>query len=265
MHNEAFKELKLKFHYELLEVPPGNLEKVICKRIKDPNVKGANVTIPYKIEVMDYLDEIDIEASRIGSVNTIVNHDGMLKGYNTDGYGFLRALEEAFSSVEESRIIVLGAGGAARAICYKLSTLASELVILNRTLERCKQLSKYLLSLPECKAKITAAKLTKKQLTTALENSDILINTTPVGMTPKEENSPVDADLLRPDLLVFDAVYNPPITKLLRDAKAAGASIITGVKMLVYQGSAAFELWTGKKAPETLMTKSVLRTLNGEK
>lgn len=263
MHNAAFMELGLDFAYQLLEVRPEDLEKAVSETLRASDVRGANVTIPHKVSVMGYLDEIDLEAVRIGAVNTIVNDGGRLKGYNTDGIGALRAIGERYGDLRGARAVILGAGGAARAISYKLAENVSEVRILNRTPSRAEALSDYLSSLRECRAEISSDGLSRDSIRASLEGADILVNTTPLGMHPDTEASPVDQDLLRPGLLVFDAVYNPPTTRLLREAEASGSRVLTGVSMLVYQGVAAFELWTGREAPEAVMMESVFDALGG--
>jgi shikimate dehydrogenase len=263
MHNVAFEELGLDYRYELLPVKPEGLGSFVSKIIRRPEVRGASVTIPHKVDVMMHLDEVDREASRIGAVNTIVNDDGRLKGYNTDGKGALRALKEAYGSLEGANVVILGAGGAAKAVGYHASVSASKLTILNRTLERAVSLSRYLSTLPECLALVSASRLREDNLRVALGDADILINATPVGMLPAVDESPVQGELLRPDHMVFDVIYNPLKTRLLREAEERGAKTLSGVDMLVYQGAAAFRLWTGMEAPEKLMRKSILERLGG--
>ena len=263
MHNAAFMELGLDFTYQLLEVRPEDLERAASETLRGPDVRGASVTIPHKVSVMGCLDEIDLEAVRIGAVNTIVNDGGRLKGYNTDGIGALRAIGETYGDLRGARVVILGAGGAAKAISYKLAENVSEVRILNRTPSRAEALSNYLSSLRECRAEISSDGLSRDSVRASLEEADILVNTTPLGMHPDTEASPIDLDLLGPGLLVFDAVYNPPMTRLLREAKASGSRVLTGVSMLVYQGVAAFELWTGREAPEAVMMESVFDALGG--
>jgi shikimate dehydrogenase len=257
MHNAAFRELDLDLRYELRPVRPGELGAFASTRLREREVRGANVTIPHKVSVIEHLDKIDQTASRIGAVNTIVNKEGLLKGYNTDGIGAMRALGEAYGCLEGSRAILIGAGGAARAIGYNLATSVEELAILNRTPERTDDLAGGLSDLPECTAVISAHPLLRRRLEKLLEDADILINATPLGMGPNADETPVDRDLLRPGLLVFDSVYNPPRTRLLREAEEAGARTLSGMSMLVYQGAASFELWTGREAPEGLMARAV--------
>jgi shikimate dehydrogenase len=257
MHNAAFRELDLDLRYELRPVAPRELGAFISKRLREHEVRGANVTIPHKVSVIEHLDELDQTASRIGAVNTIVNKGGWLKGYNTDGIGAMRALGETYGRLESSSAILIGAGGAARAIGYSLATSVDELAILNRTPKRADDLAGGLSDLPECAATISAHPLLRIRLEKLLEDADILINATPLGMGPNADETPVDGDLLRPGLLVFDSVYNPPRTRLLREAEEAGARTLSGMSMLVYQGAASFELWTGREAPEGLMARTV--------
>jgi shikimate dehydrogenase len=263
MHNAAFIELGLDFTYQLLDVRPEDLERATSETLSAPDVRGASVTIPHKVSVMGYLDEIDLEAVRIGAVNTIVNDGGRLKGYNTDGIGALRAIEERYGDLRGARAVILGAGGAARAIGYKLAENVSEVRILNRTPSRAEDISDYLSSLRECRAEISSGDLSRDSVCASLKEADILVNTTPLGMHPKTDASPVDKNLLGPGLLVFDAIYNPPMTRLLREAEASGSRVLAGGSMLVFQGVAAFELWTGREAPEAVMMESVLDALGG--
>lgn len=263
MHNAAFQELGLDFKYELRSVKPEELGEFMASRMREWDVRGASVTIPHKVAVIEYLDEVDSEASRIGAVNTIVNDRGVLKGYNTDGIGAMRALREVYGDIAGAKAVMVGAGGAARAIGYGLSTSVNELLILNRTLSRAAELAEALSVLPECRASVSVSPFRRYALREALEDADILVNATPLGMSPNVADSPVNCDLLRPDLLVFDSVYNPLKTRLLREAERAGAKTVSGLGMLVFQGAAAFKLWTGREAPEDLMTRAVEQNLGG--
>jgi len=265
MHNAAFEELGLGYHYELKSVRPEALGRFTADEMRDDAVRGANVTIPHKVSIMRHLDEVDPEAAAIGAVNTIVNEGGWLKGYNTDGRGAMRALEEAHGDLRGMKSVMIGAGGAARAIGRHLSTVVDELSILNRTASRAESLASGLVSLPGCNASVTAAALTRENLRSKLVEADVLINATPLGMTPDTDKSPVDSDLLHPGLLVFDTVYNPLKTRLLREAEEAGARTLTGAKMLAYQGAASFELWTGARAPEELMFEVVVDALRRDR
>lgn len=264
MHNAAFEELSLKYRYDLRGLSPAKLGAFMTGEMRDQSVRGANVTIPHKMAVIEYLDEVDREALAIGAVNTIVNEDGSLKGYNTDGRGAIRALEEAYGKLEGVKVVIIGAGGAARAIGYHLSAKAGRITILNRTLGRAEGLAAHLSSMPECNASVEPTSLRRSDLEEALKEADILINTTPVGMTPDVESTPVDGSLIRPGTLVFDTVYNPLRTKLLQEAEEAGARTLSGLRMLVYQGAAAFRLWTGLEPPVEFMYDAVTKVLGGE-
>ena len=264
MHNAAFEELGLKYRYDLREVNPAKLGAFMTGEMRDQAVRGANVTIPHKVAVIEYLDEVDREALAIGAVNTIVNDGGSLKGYNTDGRGAIRALEEVYGELEGVKAVIVGAGGAARAIGYHLSAKAGRITILNRTLGRAEELAAHLSSMPECNASVEPSSLRRSELEEALKEADILINTTPVGMTPDVEGTPVDGSLIRPGTLVFDTVYNPLRTRLLREAEEAGSRTLSGLRMLVYQGAAAFRLWTGLEPPVELMYDAVTKVLGGD-
>ena len=264
MHNAAFEELGLKYRYDLRVVSPAKLGAFMTGEMRGHSVRGANVTLPHKVAVLEYLAAVDREALAIGAVHTIVHEDGRLKVYTTDGRGAIRALEEAYGELEGGRAVIGGAGGAARAIGYHLSSKASKITILNRTLSRAEELAAHLSSMPECNASVEPYSLNRSELEEAMKEADILINTTPAGMTPDVEGTPVDGSLIRPGTLVFDAVYNPLRTRLLREAEEAGARTLPGLRMLVYQGAAAFRLWTGVEPPVELMYDAVIEVLGGE-
>lgn len=261
IHNAAFKELRLNYRYELLPVKPEELGGVVSKTLRKTEVRGVNVTIPHKIAVIKYLDDVDDEAAEIGAVNTIVNEDGWLKGYNTDRKGAMRALAEVYGELKDVKAVMLGAGGAARAIGSYLSTSVSKLSILNRNLKHANDLAEHLSTLPGCRASVSASTFQRSSLKEALEGANILVNATPIGMAPNGDETPVERGLINPRLLVFDTIYNPPKTRLLREAEMVGARTLSGINMLVYQGAASFELWTGKRAPEALMMETVREKL----
>ena len=263
MHNAAFKHLGLDYRYELLNVQPPNLEKIV-NSFRDPSFGGANVTIPHKVEVMQHLDEVDVEAQRIGAVNTIVLNEDRLVGYNTDGRGAIKAITEVYGTVNGADVVILGAGGAARAIGYHLSLNAGRIQIFNRTEKRSRELADYLSGLPECNATVQSQEYTHEKLKTCIGDADILINATTVGMYPKIGVSPIDPELLGSHLLVFDSVYNPLKTRLLKDAENAGAETLSGLRMLVFQGVSAFELWTGLNPPGELMYQAARGRLSYE-
>ncbi|NIU85220.1 MAG: shikimate dehydrogenase [Candidatus Thorarchaeota archaeon] len=261
MHNASFQSLNLPYRYELKSIPPSGLVPFIENELRLPEVKGANVTIPHKQEVIKALDEIDETSSVIGAVNTIVNKRGRLLGYNTDITGVHRALRESFGSLHDIKVAILGAGGASKAVSYLFAKKASVISIFNRTLKKAESLAVTLTSLPECKAEIQALPLKYEALENAVKEADILVNTTSVGMFPKSNETLVCKTLLHSELFVFDLVYNPPQTRLMREAAEMGARVIGGTPMLVYQGAEAFKLWTGRDPPLELMFRTLKESL----
>ena len=265
IHNEVFRALNLNYVYLAFKVPPENLVDAV-KGLRALGVVGFNVTIPHKVSVMRYLDELSPDAEVVGSVNTVVNRGGRLVGYNTDYLGVMNTFKNLGIRLEGTSVTVLGAGGASRAVVYALVLSGVERVfIVNRTLERAISLvSEFSSKFPNiC---LTPMSLTMENLREAIQKSHLIINTTSVGMYPRTEESLVPSELLRSDLVVMDIVYNPLETKLLRDAKAKDAKIIDGVGMLVYQAVASFKLWVGIDPPLDLMFKvaySSLRQLSG--
>jgi shikimate dehydrogenase len=258
MHNAAFQKLGLDYLYIAFRVKPKELPQAIAG-LKALNVAGFNVTIPHKVAVVPLLDSLDPLAEKIGAVNTVVNANSKLKGYNTDAEGFLRALTEHDFKPKNKKVVVLGAGGASRAISFILTKEGASLTILNRAQE---------LDWAEDIARLIRADLGSEvkvlelgNLAKALPGADLLVNATSVGMSPATNASPVPAGLLVKIPLVFDIVYNPIKTKLLQDAAAAGAKTISGVDMLAWQGALAFEKWTGQHAPVDLMRQEAVKML----
>jgi shikimate dehydrogenase len=260
IHNAAFDKLGLNYLYVPFRVKREELDKAIAG-VRALNIRGLNVTIPHKVTVIPFLDELDPLAQRIGAVNTIVNDDGALTGYNTDATGFLQTLLERGVEPRGKNVVILGAGGASRAISFIIAERGAQLVILNRLLELdwAEELASRISQV--FKKEVKALELNGKNLAKVLDKADILVNATSVGMSPNIDETPVSPDLLRPSLTVFDIVYNPIKTRLLREAEAAGAKTISGVDMLVWQGALAFELWTGAKAPVKLMRETAIKGL----
>jgi shikimate dehydrogenase len=260
MHNAAFAKLDLDYAYLPFRVKPEDLSRAVSG-LRALNVVGFNVTIPHKVAVMPLLDELDPLAEKIGAVNTVVNANGVLEGYNTDASGFLQALVERGIQPSDKNIVLLGAGGAARAIAYILIQRNARLTILNRRqeLDWAEAIAANIKK--DIGKDIAVFELLPDHLEKALANADILVNATSVGMSPESEISLVPARLIRSGLVAVDIVYNPVRTKLLRDAAAAGAVIIEGLDMLVWQGALAFEKWTGRKAPFDLMKEVALGEL----
>jgi len=260
MHNAAFARMGLDFVYVPFRVKPEDLTQAVAG-MKAFNIRGLNVTIPHKVAIIPLLDELDPLAERIGAVNTVVNDGGVLQGFNTDAIGFLEALMQRGVEPKGKKVVVLGAGGAGRAASFVLAERGAQLLILNRRQELgwAEELAEQLTQ--AFGKEVRAMELTDGNLAQALEGAYILVNATSVGMTPNTDETPSGADMLKPSLVVFDVVYNPVKTKLMRQAEQIGAQTISGLEMLVWQGALAFELWTGAKPPIELMRKEVLRSL----
>lgn len=260
MHNAAFRKLGLDYVYLPFRVKKEELGKAIGA-MRALNIRGLNVTIPHKVAVIQFLDELDSLANKIGAVNTIVNDGRTLKGYNTDATGFLRTLLERGVRPEGKKVVVLGAGGASRAISFILADKGAHIVILNRPLELdwAKELASRISQ--TFTQEVEALELKKENLAKALEKADIVVNATSVGMSPNINQTPITSDMLKPSLIVYDIVYNPIKTRLNKEAEVAGATVINGLDMLVWQGALAFEKWTGQKAPFNLMKEEAIKTL----
>lgn len=259
IHNAAFNHLGLDFVFLAFRVKTADLENAL-RGIRGLGIHGLNVTMPHKNAVTAYLDELDEAVKFLGSTNTILNKDGKLSGFNTDGVGALKALRENGIELAEKKLLLLGAGGAAKAIAFSLAKEVGELVVLNRADGKSKELAERLtITLDK---KVVGDALTPDAIADNLQDSDVLINATSVGMNPAANQSIVPPQLLRSDLTVMDIVYNPVETKLAKNAKAAGAKVISGVEMLIYQGAASFEIWTGHSAPIKVMRKAALNKLS---
>lgn len=256
MHNTAFVERKLDYRYLAFDVAPGELANAV-QAIRALGMRGVNVTIPHKVAILPLLDEVDPLARQIGAVNTIVNEQGRLIGYNTDGSGYVRSLvEETHLALTEQRVTLLGAGGAARAVACALAQEGVKAIrILNRSREKAEQLAHLLR--PVTDVQVVAPEAYQE----AVESATLLINTTSVGMYPHTEEVPISTNWLHSGLIVSDLIYNPLKTKLLAEAERAGAKTHSGLGMFVYQGALAFALWTGVEAPVELMRQTVLRNL----
>lgn len=259
MHNAAFKALRLDFVYVTFKVDREELRNAISG-VRSLGIHGLNVTMPHKNAVVNYLDDLDSTAKFIGAVNTVLNANGRLMGFNTDGVGALKALKENGVIPTGKKLVLLGAGGAANAIAFQAVQEVEELVILNRTVEKAEKLAEDLGK--KFNKWVVGNSLSASHIKEELKDSDILINATSVGMYPNIEQSPVHPELLRPDLCVMDIVYNPLETKLAKDAKTSGAKVISGVEMLIYQGAASFEIWTNKHAPIKTMKRAILNKLS---
>ncbi|HWQ48401.1 MAG TPA: shikimate dehydrogenase [Methanosarcina sp.] len=259
MHNAVFSALGMDCVYHAFRVKPEKLEKAILGA-EAMGFGGLNLTVPLKETALklDYIKP-DPLAEKIGAINTIVfGKNGEIKGYNTDGLGAKQALENAAVEIKGSKIVVAGAGGAARAIAFQLAADGAEITIVNRTEGRAIELAKEI-SAAALSGDVTGRRLSG--LKDLLQDTDVLINTTTLGMHPNIDTAIATAEDLHPGLTVFDIVYNPLETRLLKEAKASGSKTVSGVLMLVYQGAEAFRLWTGIEPPVELMKKTVLEAL----
>ncbi|MFT5697408.1 MAG: shikimate dehydrogenase [Desulforhopalus sp.] len=264
MHNLAFEKLSMDSCYLPVEVSPEDLGTVF-KGLSKMNVGGLNVTIPHKIGIMGFLDELDPVAATIGAVNTIRIEGGKSKGFNTDGEGFIQSLEEESGiSVKDKSFFIIGCGGAARAISMTLAFKgAAKIYLCNRTAEKAESLATEINGkIRPCAEVVTSAKADQEK---ALLHCDVLVNSTSIGMHPNVNVLPIDEALLRKELIVADIVYNPRETKLLQVAKAKGCTTVPGLGMLLYQGVAAFKLWTGVEPPVKEMRKKIQQLMEQKK
>ncbi len=262
MHNAAFDSVGLDHIYVPFHVKTAELEDAI-NGARAMEIRGLNVTIPHKTEVIKYLDYLDIAAGLIGAVNTIEFGENGAVGHNTDGIGAIRAIEDV-ATVKDKKIMILGAGGAARAISFQLLLSGAEsLVISNRTIGKAEELKDDLVEKLDQEVIITDL---GQDLEKELEDTDILINTTPIGMYPNINHKPlITADMMHKELLVNDIVYNPLKTGLIMEAEEAGAKTISGIKMLMYQGIESFRIWTGIEPPVEIFESALLKEMNLEK
>jgi shikimate dehydrogenase len=299
MHNAAFAALGLDWRYILLPTPPDQLKAVVA-RIQSGGLQGANVTIPHKQTVLPFLDEIDPAAQSVGAVNTIVRRDDRLIGFNTDTLGFKRALIETGIDVKDQPCAVLGAGGSARAVVYVLQELGAHITVYARDVDKAQVMLNSLAEhrlLAECHSEarsaeeslplrgntvnsrrnsLLPAERVAQNDTTELvmplamlkridTNTALIVNTTPVGLSPNVGASPWPNKLPFPaSALVFDLLNNPPQTRLMKQAGQAGLRAINGWAMLVYQGAAAFEKWTGNAPPVDVMKQALALSMKEE-
>jgi shikimate dehydrogenase len=260
IHNAAFNELNLDFAYVAFRVE--DLKSALAGMRALSNFRGMSVTIPHKIEAMMHVDEIAEVDRSIGSINTIVNEDGRLIGLGTDGPGALKALLEGGAEIDGRNVLMLGAGGAARAIAFTLArkTKMAKLTLLDINETLLEGLTTDLRSGTD--SVIEPGGLTEAGVAQGMREADVVINCTPVGMHPHEEATLVPAELFRPGQVVFDVVYNPLETKLLADAKGKGLKTISGVEMFINQAVLQFREFTGVDAPVETMRRVVMERLS---
>lgn len=250
MHNAAFQTLGLDICYVPFRVSPESLPDAV-RAIRSLNMMGVNITIPHKEKVIPLLDKVHEEASFIGAVNTVTHNDGILTGYNTDGRGFLSSLTEEGISIEGKKILIIGAGGASRAVSYYLSEKASILSLFDTDMPKAGRLVH---DLSMIRSNVCLAKEIGNMV-----QPDIVINATPLGLKT-DDPLPFNPDLIAPEMVICDLVYKK--TELLKEAELRGAKIVDGSGMLLWQGVLAFELWTGVKPPVDIMRDQLLSKIN---
>ncbi len=249
IHNAGYQALGINYTYVSFQV--SDIKQAI-EGIRGLGIRGASITIPHKTSAIKYLDRIDPLAEAIGAVNTVVNDDGVLTGYNTDGEGALKALEEV-TALRGKKAVLIGGGGSALAIAVGLKKKGVKLVVLNRTEDKARKLAK----------QVNAEDSGSLERLAEISSADILIHTTSVGMWPKTSETIIPDELLHDRLTVFDIVYNPKETRLLIEARERGCAIVHGYKMLLYQAARQFELFTGRQAPLPAMESALTQALEG--
>ncbi|WP_373892872.1 shikimate dehydrogenase [Virgibacillus natechei] len=247
IHENFLHKANLEGEYSIYEISPDDSFPAGLKRLKDDHMDGFNVTVPYKEKIIPFLDDIDEDAAKIGAVNTVVNQNGRWIGYNTDGVGYLRSLESKFPDLhsdKSKRILLIGAGGATRGIYYALVQAGFlHIDITNRTTEKAAEIAKLK------NDATTTTILPLDQAEALLHVYDVIIQTTSVGMKPSQEKVIFHVQQLKSPSIVSDIIYQPLETKLLKQARDAGAHVHFGHTMLLYQAQYAFEVWTGRKVP----------------
>jgi shikimate dehydrogenase len=258
MHNDLFQYYNLDAHYQPLLVKKENLRDAVVG-LKAIGVSGFNVTIPHKTDIIPFLDEVDPLALKIGAVNTVVNQDGKFIGYNTDGLGFMAGLSSLVEDVSVQKVLMIGAGGAAKAIYYTLAKNGIQtLNICNRTVQKAIDL------IYDCPFKPNSKALSIEEAENQLQQYDIIIQTTNIGMSPLLNQLPLSLDGLKKRSIVCDIIYNPLETQLLKVAKEKEAVIQNGIEMFVHQGAIAFQYWTGIMPDVIRMKENVLNQLGGK-
>jgi len=257
MHNSTFKTMGLDYFYRPIEVGKEDLYNVV-KGLRHMNYAGFNVTKPNKVRILRYLDEVDELAAKIGSVNTVKIVDGRLIGYNTDGEGYVASLKEELDfNPNGKRFTILGAGGAGRAIAFTLANYGADKIYIIDRMSSCSEIVASEINANICKC-AEVVELSDSNLKVCIDNSDVIINASGIGMMPQIDRTPFSKDLLHKDIIVSDITYNPLKTRLIQEAEAVGCKTHNGVGMLIHQGAKAFEIWTGFDAPIKEMTDTVV-------
>jgi len=263
MHNAAFRTLNLDWCYIPLPVHPERIPEAVFGA-RALGFRGLNATVPHKQALLPLMDELTPAAKAIGAANTVIFGPDHIVGHNTDAQGFLCALRDEGFEPEDSTALVLGAGGAARAIVYALGNVANRVTVLNRTPERAARLVEAMGDACD-HAQLVSGPLNGKALSRAAQEADLVVNATSVGMWPKDDALPWPEDTPFPsEVFLFDLIYNPRQTRLMRMAANAGARTANGLRMLVHQGAEAFTLWTGVEPPVQVMYQACATALGGE-
>ncbi len=254
MHNAAYQALELDDQYVYLAAHVNSADIADCiSGVRAMGIRGVSCTLPHKVAVIQHLDKLDLISKKIGAVNTVVNDDGILTGYNTDWLGIVIPLEQ-LTPLQGKKVALFGAGGAARAIAYGITSRGGQLSVYNRNPDKAQQL-----------ADDFEGQVGDFQNLDSVKAMDIIINATSLGMAPRQDTTPLPKDCITKDQIVFDIVYTPYETRLLREATAQGARVIHGSEMLLHQGMAQFKLYTGHDAPEELMRTALLEALQARK
>lgn len=261
MHNIALEASGIPGMYVPLHVKPEQLTEAVAGT-KALGFSGFNVTIPHKVEMLKLMDELDESAVCCGAVNTVVIQNGKLKGYNTDGIGYVRSLKEELNSeLSGKHITILGAGGAARGVVYALlREQPASVTVINRTVDKAEQLATEFSN-----DNLQVQSGSYEALDKVLSQTDILINTTSIGMSPNSDETPLEQSRIPEGIIVSDLIYNPLETRFLREAKSRGCTVVGGLGMFVYQGAYAYEYWTGQPAPVSVMRSALLEAMNHQK
>lgn len=250
MHNAGYKALGIENEYVFLKknVKAGDTKETIDE-MKEKNYRGLTCTMPHKIEVMQYLDKIDDNAQKIGAVNTVVNDNGKLKGYNTDYIGLVEPLKKIIN-LKGKKVVVIGAGGASRAVTFGLSEKSANVTIFNRTIGKAEEIAK------EFNCEVENIENIEK-----IKDFDVIINATSIGMKPNDDKTPISKEYLLKKHIIFDCVYSPLQTRLIKEASEVGCKTILGIEMLLYQGVKQFEYYVGEKAPVDVMRETLMKNI----
>jgi shikimate dehydrogenase len=255
MHNAAFEALGMDWFYMAFDVRPDDLEAAL-RSLAPLGIMGVNLTIPHKERALEMVDEVSPEARRFGGVNTVRRDNRRLIGYNTDGVGFLGSLAEAGFDPKGKRTVVLGAGGAARSVVRSLADGgAADIAIFNRSRDRAQRLVD---EIAADATRITVGALVDDEVGGAVAEADLVVNATPIGMSPRSEGTlPIPATAFHSGLVAYDLIYNPPQTRFLAVAAERGCRTINGIRMLALQGAESFRIWSGRDAPVAVMERAV--------